>query len=347
MQGANPAVLSLFREIIGFLALAALALVLDKGLRPRLTRRLVSLFALSGLLSALIRVTIICALQHAGPNVTAAIVPATPVLTLLAGIATGMEKLDVHAPSGELQAAGLALTAVCATAMGIWKGPLLFGDPPTGAHAPNNVPLGASFMLFNCVVSSLVQIVNKKALAEYPLLSCTACVEFFAVCWLSLIAGFDAPARDWWIDGSVIGACLFGGLLATAANNIFIARANKRLGPLVANLYVPVQPVTTAILDYVVLGDAFYLSNMMCGVGVVSGLILVKMGKMQSLKEIGAQHLLDTQRLNAMAEAPSSVVKGTPDDGARRRFSVESGADTPGAQHHQEVPLLSEEMRTP
>jgi hypothetical protein len=29
------------------------------------------------------------------------------------------------------------------------------------------------------------QIVNKKALAEYPLLSCTACVEAFAVLWLA------------------------------------------------------------------------------------------------------------------------------------------------------------------
>jgi hypothetical protein len=64
-------VLSFLREIIGFAALAALAVVLDRGRRPRLTRRLVGLFALGGFLSALIRITIIAALQNAGPDVTA------------------------------------------------------------------------------------------------------------------------------------------------------------------------------------------------------------------------------------------------------------------------------------
>ncbi len=176
-QGASPAVLSFLREVIGFAALAALALTLDKGKRPPLTRRLVTLFGVAGALSALIRITIIAALQHAGPDVTAgaalphalrctreeltrvhtAITPATPVITLLATLALGMATLRVHAPSGQLQVAGLALCSLSACAMGLAKGPVLFGTPPTGANAPNDVPLGALFMLFNCVLSAIVQ----------------------------------------------------------------------------------------------------------------------------------------------------------------------------------------------
>ena len=45
-QGANAAVLSFLREIIGFFALAALAVTLDRGQRPPLTRQLVGCAAL-------------------------------------------------------------------------------------------------------------------------------------------------------------------------------------------------------------------------------------------------------------------------------------------------------------
>jgi drug/metabolite transporter (DMT)-like permease len=245
------------------------------------------LFALAGALSALIRITIIAALQHAGPDVTAAITPATPVITLVATLALGMETLRVHAPSGKLQVAGLSLCSMSACSMAFLKGPILFGTPPSGAHAPTNIPLGASFMLFNCVISAMVQIVNKKALALYPLLSATACVEAFAVSWLSLLAAATAPRKDWWIDGSVAAAVLFGGLFATAMNNILLARANKRLGPLVANMYVPVQPLTTATLDFIFLGDAFYTGNFVCGMGVIAGLVCCKVGKVRELREVG------------------------------------------------------------
>ncbi len=78
-------------------------------------------------------------------------------MTLVATLALGMESLRTHAPSGHVQMAGLALCCVSACAMGLWKGPVLFGLPPSGAHAPTNIPLGASFMIFNCVISAMVQ----------------------------------------------------------------------------------------------------------------------------------------------------------------------------------------------
>lgn len=78
--------------------------------------------------------------------------PATPVITLLATLALGMERMRVHDTSGHMQMAGLAACCTSACAMGLLKGPLLFGNPPVGAHAPRDVPRGASFMLFNCVM---------------------------------------------------------------------------------------------------------------------------------------------------------------------------------------------------
>jgi len=340
-KGANPLVLSLCREVIGFLALALLAGYLDRGVRPPLTRRILGLFFITGLMSALIRVTILQALEFAGPNVTAAIVPATPVITLAAGVMAGYETLHVHATSGEMQLFGLALCSISATQMALWKGLKLFGEPPSGSHAPTNIPLGASFMLFNVVISSITTILNKKLLGEWPLLSITACVEFFAVCWLSLIAGLNAPSSAWWIDTSVVTASLFGGLLATGANSIFLARANKRLGPLVSSMYVPVQPLTTAILDYLFLGDAFYISGLLGATGIVGGLFLVKAGKVQALKEIG------NRRLSQMTSGGDESVRGrtsvatAPDEApAAEMCAIENGHGEQAVRADEEAVAL-------
>jgi drug/metabolite transporter (DMT)-like permease len=301
------------------------------GARPKLTQRHVLLFAVSGFMSALIRVTIVSALEFGGPNVTAAIVPSTPVITTIAALVSGMETLHVHQVSGELIMGGMALCCLSAIAMGMFKGPLLFGKPPVGDHAPHNIPLGALTMLFNCVVSSLLQLVNKKALAIYPLYSCTAFTEGFAVLFLALFAAASAPASDWWVNAAVVRAVLFGGLLATALNNVLIARANRRLGPVVANLYVPCQPLFTAILDWIFLGDAFYLSNIMCGAGVVIGLVMVKMGRLRQLREMGLK-------------APSVVELTAVDDvlpsGAKDSSSLESAPPEEGDTAKEETNSL-------
>ena len=103
-------------------------------------------------------------------------------------------------------------------------------EAAAGEHLPDNVPLGASFMLFNCFVSAMVQIVNKKIMRRFPLFSTSVLIEAFAVLFLAFIAAFGAPAGSWWIDGSVVLAVMVGGVFATAMNNWLLARANIKMG---------------------------------------------------------------------------------------------------------------------
>jgi hypothetical protein len=77
----------------------------------------------------------------------------------------------------------------------------------------------------------------------------------------------------------MLGACAYSGLAATAVNNVLLARANRHLGPTVANLYMPLQPLTTVLIDYCTLGDAVYAANVVCGLGVAAGLVLAVAGK--------------------------------------------------------------------
>jgi hypothetical protein len=77
-------------------------------------------------------------------------------------------------------------------------------------------------------------------------------------------------------------------------NNVLLARANRHLGPTVANLYMPLQPLTTVLIDYLTLGDAVYAANVACGIGVIAGLVLA----------VGGKHSADTDgKTGASGEA--------------------------------------------
>ena len=128
--------------------------------------------------------TILAALSNAGPDITAAVTPVTPVATLGLALALRMEALRVRTHAGATQLCGMALCTLCAVLMGVLHGPLLFGKPPVGEHAPANIPLGVAWMLLNTFLSAAVQVVNKKTLASYPTVSTTAAVAAFAVLFL-------------------------------------------------------------------------------------------------------------------------------------------------------------------
>jgi hypothetical protein len=88
-----------------------------------------------------------------------------------------------------------------------------------------------------------------------------------------------APAAAWRPDGWMLAACVYSGVFATAVNNVLLARVTRRLGPTTANLYMPLQPLTTVLIDFLTLGDAVYLANLLCGLGVMAGLVLAVVGK--------------------------------------------------------------------
>ena len=183
-RGAHPAVLSVYREAIGCSALTALSHATERGTRPPVDARLLRLFAAAGFTFMLIRLTILAALSNAGPDITAAITPVTPVATLLLALALRMETLHVRSRAGAATLAGLAACTLSTVLMGVLRGPRLFGAPPAGAHAPAHVPAGVAWMLANTLLSAIVQLINKQTLATFPTVSTTAAVAAFAVLFL-------------------------------------------------------------------------------------------------------------------------------------------------------------------
>ena len=183
-RGAHPAVLSVYRELIGCIALSATAAATERGKRPPVDGRLMWLFAAAGAIFAGIRLTILWAIGNAGPDITAAITPLTPVATLCFTLAMRTETLHVRSRAGATQLAGMLLCTLSSVLMAVLRGPRLFGTPPAGTHAPANVPAGVAWMLLNVLFSAAVQVVNKRTLATFPTVSTTAAVAACAVVFL-------------------------------------------------------------------------------------------------------------------------------------------------------------------
>ena len=282
-EGCSPAIVALYREIIGCVTLCGVAAATEA--RPPLTRPVALLLATSGAIFCGIRLTILGGLLLAGPDITAALVPLTPVFTLCMALAAGSETLRARSGPGLMMLGGMGLCTLSAVLMGLLKGPLLFGDPAGGGDAvapPRNVPAGSFLMLAECLLAALVQIVNGRTLKVhgYPPVSMTAGVALWACAFLLPAAAILAPgAAAWRLTPSLAAGCMYAGLFGTAANNILLAKANKRLGPTVANLYMPLQQLITAFVDYLTLSDAVYTANAVCGLGVTVGLVFAVVGK--------------------------------------------------------------------
>lgn len=147
--------------------------------------------------------------------------------------------------------------------MAFAKGARLFGHAPTGAaFPPSNVPLGVFAMLCNTALTACVTLMMKEALQTCPVLSAVAAQSL--VTSICLLAGcaLTTPALAWQPTGSAAVAVVYGGLCASALNNVLITRANKHLGSLVSTVYMPVQPLTTLVVDFLALGDAVYAASL-------------------------------------------------------------------------------------
>ena len=88
------------------------------------------------------------------------------------------------------------------------------------------VAVGVRRPLRPCVAAQILQ--------QVPVLWMLSGMEAFACMWLLLGAAATSPAAAWTLDPWLAGASAYGGLAATALNNLLLGRANKHLGSVTA-----------------------------------------------------------------------------------------------------------------
>ncbi|GAQ79136.1 nodulin MtN21 [Klebsormidium nitens] len=304
--GVNQFVFCALRDIIALAILAPVAFFGERGRRPPMTRGLLASFILLGMTGILgNQLLFMFGLNYTSPMYAAAMQPSIPVLTFLLAIVSGAETVFLRRKDGQAKVAGVLACVSGALLMAIYRGAPVFGtDEANGLQAAGRSALvvsedvsyvgrslasygmswwhlGVVCLIGNCISMSVYIAVQSPVLQRYPApLSVTALAYFFGALLMLLCALLFVDTRAAWVlTGSQIGAVLYGGIIASAVNYGLMSWANKCVGPAIVAMYLPLQPLASALLSRLFLNSTIYLGSILGGVLILSGLFLVTWGR--------------------------------------------------------------------
>ncbi|KAL1819705.1 hypothetical protein ACET3Z_014574 [Daucus carota] len=297
-EGMSNYVFVVYRHAIATIVIAPFAVILDKKVRPKMTKAMFGKIMLLGLLEPVIDQNLyIMGMKNTTATFAAAMCNVLPAITFVIACIFGLEKVKLKSMRSQAKVGGTLTTVGGAMLMTLVKGPvidLIWTRGRThqlqgsgGVDLQHSVR-GSLMITVGCFSWACFMVLQAITLETYP-------AELSLTAWICLMGTVEGAAVAFVMErgnAAVWALNLDTKLLAAVYSGVFCSGLAyyvqgiimKDRGPVFVTAFNPLSMIIVAVLGSFILGEQMYLGRVIGAVVIVAGLYLVVWGKSKDYK---------------------------------------------------------------
>ncbi|GMH29192.1 hypothetical protein Nepgr_031035 [Nepenthes gracilis] len=274
-----------------------LALFLERKTRAKLTRKVLGLAFICGLLGgSLTQNLYLESVALTTATFVSAMFNLVPAVTFILAVSTGLERPRLGTIAGKVKVLGTLTCIGGAMLLNFYKGKEIklwstginLIKQGQYLHSNNRVG-GALTSIGSCISCALWYIVQAKMNETYPspysstaLLNVMAAIQsfIFALC-------MDRDWKEWKLGWNIrLLSAAYAGIISSVVMVVLITWCVQVKGPLYVSIFTPIATILVAILGSLILDEQLTLGSVLGAMLIISGLYAVLWGKAKEMKRM-------------------------------------------------------------
>ncbi len=221
------------------------------------------------------------ALANLDPFFFSVMQPLMPLVTLVLGIAVGIEQpLRCASLPAWGKVVGLGIAIGGATGIIVIQSSSNSGSSSSSAASTGSPALGGFFLAIQIILGGSYNVVQRPLTGRYSSLAVAAWgyASGLVFLTLSVITGASKPS-DWELSRESIIAIAFSGIFASGLAYFLMAIANSLGGPLIVVCFYPLLPFAVGVIEFIFDGTKTSVAEIGAGLCIMLGVITVVTSK--------------------------------------------------------------------
>ncbi|KAM0053316.1 putative EamA domain-containing protein [Helianthus debilis subsp. tardiflorus] len=292
-EGMSNYVFVVYRHAVATVAMAPFAMVLDKKVRPKMTKSIFVKLMLLALLEPVIDQNLyFLGMEATTATFAVSMTNVLPAITFIMAYILRLEAVNLKNIRSQAKVVGTITTVAGAMLMTLVKGPLLELFWTRGRNninvIHNGVDLhhslkGAIMITVGCFSWSGFMVLQAITLKSYPAeLSLTAWICFLGTIEGAIVALVmeRGKAAVWAVKwDTTLLATLYSGVMCSGLAYYIQGIIMKDRGPVFVTAFSPLSMIIVAIMGSIILAEQTYLGRVLGAIVIVAGLYMVVWGK--------------------------------------------------------------------